>query len=58
VAKECWEWLINPVGIKEFQEQIMGKQVMVIKRNQNFSFAQKESEDDIMSWEMVRQYVK
>ena len=59
VAKKCWNWILNPISLEKFQKEIMGQKVMVISRQDTeFEYLQVDEADDILTLEMVRNYVK
>lgn len=58
VAKKLWNWLLNPISFDHFSKEIFGKQVLVIqKREKSFTYSQDDPADDLITLQMVKEFV-
>jgi len=54
VAKECWDWILNPLGLDYFIKHVKDKQVMLIQQRDGFTYQQEDPEDDLISWDIIK----
>jgi len=61
VATKAWNWILNPITLEEFMNDIVGKKVLVVQRSEqteSFTYDQEDPEDNLLSLQMVKDFVK
>lgn len=54
IGKECWDYLLNPLGVDYFTKNIQNKQLMIITNREGFTYDQQDSEDDLISLDITK----
>ena len=58
VARKAWDHILNPIGVDKFVEEIQSKKVMIIQKRDGFTYDQALPEDNLLSLEKVKEYIK
>lgn len=58
VAKECWDWVFNPLGFDFFVKNVKDRQIMIIQNREGFSYQQDDPEDDLISLDIIKTVLK
>lgn len=55
VAKDAWDWFLNPIGFDYFTKNIKDKQIMILHNRQGFTLQQDDPEDDFITMDILKQ---
>jgi len=58
VAKEAWDWVLNPIGFDNFTKSIKDKQVMIVQNRDGLTLEQDDPEDDLVSYDILKTVIK
>ena len=58
VAKNAWDWLLNPIGFDQFADNIKDRKILIIQNREGFTYKQDDPENDLLSLEGFRKFVE